>query len=96
MTTPNRFEEALLACRADVVAAAESKLDRALSPEERAGVDRMVSLMKLEALHRAFASPVSSPTDVENELRHLTSLRRRDQSERREARDAHSRTDSAA
>ena len=73
MTTPDRSEEVLLASRADVVTAAESKLSRPLSPEERAGIERIDSLMRLESIYRGFASSVYSVADVEFELRYLAS-----------------------
>ncbi|MDQ3031374.1 MAG: hypothetical protein M3Y87_03085 [Myxococcota bacterium] len=73
MTTDSLSERALLACRDDVITAAESKLRRPLSSEERNAIDRVVSLQMLESICMGFASEVSSAADVERELRSLCS-----------------------
>jgi hypothetical protein len=69
----NRLQEALRASQADIITAAEAKLSRPLSTGERAGIERVSSLMTLESVYRSFTFPDYSAAQVESDLRHFAS-----------------------
>lgn len=63
-----RMREAFAACRAEVAAAAERKLGRALSEQERRGIDGIETLMMLESCSQSFTSEKTSPAQVEKDV----------------------------
>jgi hypothetical protein len=63
-----KMRDALSASRADVVTAAEIKLGRALSEEERRGIDGIESLMMLESCSQSFTSEKTTPRQVKEDL----------------------------
>ena len=67
----DRFQQALQSSQIETIAAAETKLGRALSADDRAGIERVASLMMLEALYRSFTFPDYTPAEVESDLRHF-------------------------
>ena len=69
----DRIAEAIRLSHADIIAAATAKLGRELSPEERAGIERVNSLMMLESIYRAFSFAQTSPSQVEADLQHYAS-----------------------
>ncbi len=69
----DRYQEAFAACRADVTAAAVARLGRELSHEEHVGIERIGSLMMLEAVYRSFASDSYPLETVESDLRYFAS-----------------------
>jgi len=50
--------------RKQIIAAAERKLARSLTKSERAGIERIGSLLRLESIGRAFDSPACTPAEV--------------------------------
>lgn len=69
----DRLQEAIIGYRADIAAAASAKLGRELSPEERAGIERITSLMMLESVYRSFAAEAYPVEPVESDLRFFAS-----------------------
>ena len=67
-----KVRDALSTFRADVVAAAERKLGRALSEEERRGIDGIESLLMLESCSQSFASEKTTPSQVKEDLAHFS------------------------
>ena len=69
----DQLQEALRASQTEIITAAEAKLDRRLSADERAGIERINSLMMLESVYRSFTFPDYSVAEVETDLRHFAS-----------------------
>lgn len=69
----DRYQEAIVGCRADIIAAGAAKLGRELSPAERAGIGRIASLMLLESVCQSFTSEMYSAQRVEADLRYFAS-----------------------
>ena len=65
----DKLQAAIESSRTEIVTAAEAKLGRQLSSEERAGVERISSLMMLESVYRSFSFPDYSAAEVESDLR---------------------------
>ena len=68
-----RIAEAIRLSHTEIVAAAAAKLGRELSPEERAGIERVTSLMMLESIHRAFTFEQTPAAQVEEDLQYYAS-----------------------
>lgn len=66
------FELALELGRHEMIVAAEIKLARPLTERERAGVEQISSLLRVESYCRAFASPAYTPAEVFADLEFLT------------------------
>ena len=64
----DRYQEAADLYRSDIFAAAEAKLGREVSADERTGVERL-SLMMLEAIYRSFTSDGYTADKIESDLR---------------------------
>lgn len=64
--------------RRQVIATAERRLSRPLTESERAGIERIGSLLRLESIGRVFDSPACTSAEV------LASLTRFAQSEQRD------------
>ena len=58
--------------RADIIVAAEKKLGRPLSDDERAGIERLESLMLLESVERSFSHPSTDSAIVESDLKYFS------------------------
>ena len=69
----DRLAEARRLTQANIVAAAEKKLGRPLSNEERAGIERLESLMMLESVEQSFSHPSTNRARVEADLKHFSS-----------------------
>jgi hypothetical protein len=68
-----RIAEAIHLSHAEIITAAAAKLGRELSLEERAGIERVNSLMMLESVSRALSFEQTSASQVEPDLRYYAS-----------------------
>lgn len=66
------LELAMMLARREMIATTERKLARPLVENERAGIERISSLLRLESYCRAFASPAYTPAEVFADLDFLT------------------------
>lgn len=66
------LELAMELSRRGVVSAAESKLSRSLTEGERAGIERIGSLLRLDAICRVFNSPAYTSADVLADLKQIS------------------------
>jgi len=66
------FELALELARHEMIIAAERKLARALTENERAIIERISSLLHVESYCRAFSSPAYTSAEVIADLEILT------------------------
>lgn len=64
--------------RKQIIAASERKLARPLTEGERAGVERIRSLLRLESIGRVFDSPACTPAEVLASLTRFTQSGKRD------------------
>ena len=64
----NRIKQYLEAYQLDVITAAEAKLERPLSAEEKAGIENLYLGMRLEGLYQAFSHPSISQDEVTETL----------------------------
>jgi hypothetical protein len=67
----DKIQEAIRACRQDVIAAAEQKLGRALTHPERLGVENITSLSMLDSCCQSFSSPAYTQAQVLADLEHF-------------------------
>jgi hypothetical protein len=66
------FDEVLKLIRHRVIAAAEGSLKRQLTPEERAGINRVNSLQMLESIERSFLVPEATQEQVIKDLAYFS------------------------
>jgi hypothetical protein len=64
----DNLHQALLLSQKEAITLAEKKLNRLLSPEERKGIENIRSLMMLESMCQAYASPICTPEEVLKDL----------------------------
>ena len=64
----SRYEQALPLMRSEVVKAGRAKLGRELSAVEQSGIERISSLLRLEATWQSFSSADCSAEQVERDL----------------------------
>lgn len=69
----DRIEDARRQMQADIIAAAENKLTRPLTDAERAGIERLNSLMMLESVERSFSSSSTDRESVKEMLNQFSS-----------------------
>ena len=67
----DRIKQYLQAYQLDVITAAEAKLNRPLSPEQKGGIENLWSGMSLEGLYQAWSHASTSPDEVLNDLAYL-------------------------
>ena len=68
-----RMAEARRLLQEDSIAAAERKLARRLTSEEKAGLRHIESLMMLEAVEQSFSHPSTTAESIETDLDHFKS-----------------------
>jgi len=64
----DRIKQYLQASQLEVITAAEAKLERPLSAEEKAGIENLYSGMRLQGLYQAFSHSSTSPDEVARDL----------------------------
>ncbi len=64
----DRINQHLEAVREEVIAAAETKLGRPLTPEEKQGIRNIKGGMMLEACCHSFSHAATTPEEVATEL----------------------------
>ena len=64
----DRIAQYLEATREEVIAAAETKLGRSLTPEEKEGIRNIKGGMMLEACCQSFSHAATTPEEVTTEL----------------------------
>jgi len=70
-----RLREVTAAFRAGIIADAEKKIGRALTDEEKAGIERISSLMMLESLDRTFSAEATTAEQALSTIGHFASLK---------------------
>jgi hypothetical protein len=68
-----KLQAAITGYRADVITAAERKLDRSLTQEERSGIERIGSLMMLESCYHSFTSEQTTADRVQKDVSYFVS-----------------------
>jgi hypothetical protein len=68
-----RVERAIAEYRAQVIEAAERKLGRTLSSDERRGIESLSSLMMLESCDRSFSAEQTTAAQVEKDVAYFAS-----------------------
>ena len=66
-----RVSQWIAAMRTDIISTAETRLGRALRPEEKKGVEGIQSMMMLESVQREVAFEKSTPEQIERSLAHF-------------------------
>lgn len=66
--TYDRINQYLEAVREDVIAAAETKLGRSLTLEDKAGIRNIKGGMMLDSCSQSFSHDATTPEDVTREL----------------------------
>ncbi|MDB6067872.1 MAG: hypothetical protein JWR26_4080 [Pedosphaera sp.] len=68
----NKIQQVIKLSRQEAVIAAEAKLGRLLTSDERAGIHHINSMMMLESVHQSFTSPGYTTAQVLADLEHFS------------------------
>lgn len=61
-------DRAIASTQEEIIRLVGERLGRGLTEEERAGIERIRSLMMLESIHQSFSADTTTPATIESDL----------------------------